>query len=156
MVQGRLQFKCRGQTFDKCQYKACTIPHSLSLDMNFCQSLEILCLNFLKSVEFESEGGERERERERDIRVKREEKKEQTKRKCLSCLQTWEMPLSALCCLGVMQISSGCLSRQNRDQNRQWSNHYKAGWRSAATGKTDIKQWNVCLGVHPSSMESYT
>lgn len=56
----RLQFKCRGQTFDKFQYKACTIPLSLSMDMNFCQSLEILCLNFLKSAEFENEG-ERER-----------------------------------------------------------------------------------------------
>lgn len=108
------------------------------MDMNFCQSLEILCLNFLKAVEFESEG-------ERD--QGKGEKKEQTKRKCLSCLQTWEMPLSALCCLGVMQITSGCLSRLNRDRNRQWSKHYKAGWRSAATEKTDNTQRNVCL-VH--------
>lgn len=49
-------------------------------------------------------------------------------------------PLSALCCLGVMQISSGCLSRLNRDQNRQRSNHYKAGRRSAATEKTENTQ----------------
>lgn len=96
------------------------------MDMNFCQSLETLCLNFLKSAEFESKG-ERGRSGGK-------------KKKCPSCLQTWEMPLSALCCLGVMQISSGCLSRLNRDQNRQWSNRYKAGRRSAATEKTENTQ----------------
>lgn len=36
------------------------------MDMNFCQSLETLCLNFLKSAEFASEGeGLREREKEK-------------------------------------------------------------------------------------------
>lgn len=50
------------------------------------------------------------------------------------------MPLSALCCLGVMQISSGCLSRLNRDQNRRWSNRYTAGRRSAATERTENTQ----------------
>lgn len=100
------------------------------MDMNFCQSLETLCLNFLKSAEFESEG-----ERERSGGKKK--KKRTDKKKCPSCLQTWEMPLSALCCLGVMQISSGCLSRLNRDQNRRWSNRYTAGRRSAATERTE-------------------
>lgn len=36
-------------------------------------------------------------------------------------------------CLSVMQISSGCVSRLNKAQNRHWSKHYKAGCRSAAT-----------------------
>lgn len=58
------------------------------------------------------------------------------------------MPLSALCCLGVMQISSGCLSRLNRDQNRQWSNRYKAGLRSAATEKTE--------SAHTQTVKTYT
>lgn len=74
-----------------------------------------------------------------------EEEKDQEERKkktrvskiCASCLQTWEMPLSALCCLGVTQIRSGCLSRLNMDQNRQRSKRYKAGQRSAATENTE-------------------
>lgn len=93
------------------------------MDMNVCQSLETLCLNFWKSVEFESEG-ERERSGGKKEKI--------TDKISPSCLQTWETPLSAVCCLGVMQISPGCLSRLNR----RWPNRYKAGRRSAATEKT--------------------
>lgn len=53
------------------------------MDMNFCQSLETLCLNFLKSVEFESAG---ERERERSGGKEREEKKKTDEKKYISKL----------------------------------------------------------------------
>lgn len=82
-MQSRLQFKCRGQAFDKFWYKARTIPLSLSMDANLRQSLETLCLKFsTKSGEFESEG-------DREIMRKEEEKKKRkTDKKCSSCLQT--------------------------------------------------------------------
>lgn len=113
-AQSRLQFKCRGQTFDKFQYKACTIPLSLSMDMNFCQSLETLCRNFLKSVEFEHEGEMERKNKKRTVLKKKKKRKKSPRCAC----RHEKCHYLLLCCLGVMQINSGCLSRLNRDQKQ--------------------------------------
>lgn len=70
--------------------------------MNICQCRETLCFNFLEYVEFESKS-------ERDL-VK--EKKEQTKKMLPADMRN--AIILSLCCLGVMQISLGCLSRLSR------------------------------------------
>lgn len=93
------------KTFDQFLYKACSIPFSFSMDTNFCQSLQALCLNSLNSVEFQSEGG-RVRDQAENNNTQRAEKTHQEKKER-------KLPLdrknATICCL-----LSGCHADQLR------------------------------------------
>lgn len=80
------------------------------MDMKICKRGEILCFNFLESTEFESES-------ERDLVKEKKQKK-----KLPADMRNAIILSLSLCCLGVMQISLGCLSRSKTGNSQSFLN----------------------------------
>lgn len=115
-VRRGLRFKRGGvKLFDGFQHEAC--GHSARPGRAReppCQSLEALLSELLLQVCGISERGRKRKKKEYT------HSKEKKRKKNVQVASRHEkMPLSVLSCLGVMQISSGCLPRLNRGQNGQ-------------------------------------